>query len=122
MIVPNPNPEVGFPVNLQGQTGILDAGIPQYNTFGVHTKENPPSSGFVTLCGKKLGYISSTHKDMCLAKTLNTSFFLKNKRVRLSFFLFPASKLLVKIIPLSPGKIELEEGEQVSIETRQNRS
>ncbi len=115
MIVPNTKMEFGFPVNLNDQTGILDAGIPQYNTFGVHTKEKPPSSGYVSLCGKKLGYISSTHDNMCLVKTLSVSFFLKKKQVNLSFFLYPTSRQLVKIIPLSPGQIKLEEGEQVSI-------
>ena len=116
MIAPSRNLESGFPVSLNGQTGILDAGIPQYSTFGVHTKEKPPSSGFVNLCGKILGSISSTHDNMCVVNTLKKRFFLKKKPVRLSFFLYPTSKPLIKIIPHSPSQIELEETEQVSVE------
>ena len=105
----------GIPVDLNGQVGILDAGIPHYGWFGVHLCTQPPLGGIVRLCGRKIGTVKSVHLNMCIAECSDLTFILNNMPVRLSLYLYPFSDPLVKVIPRRPGELKLNDLEEIFI-------
>jgi len=105
----------GIPVGLDGQIGLLDAGVPHYRWFGIHVDTCPSHGGAIRLCGRKIGTAKSTHSNMCIAESCNPNFILNGKLVGLSFYLYPSSTPLVKVIPCRPGRLALEKSEEVSV-------
>ncbi len=105
----------GIPIDLDGQVGLLDAGIPHYRWVGVHMDTRPSLGGAIRLCGRKIGAVKSTHSNMCIAECCNPNFMLNGKLVRLSFYLYPSSAPLVKVIPYRPGGLTLKKFEEVSV-------
>lgn len=105
----------GIPVGLDGRVGLLDAGVPHYRWFGVHMDTRPSFGGAVRLCGRKIGAMKSTHSNMCVAESCNPGFMLNGMLVGLSFYLYPSSAPLVKVIPHRPGSLALEKSEQISV-------
>jgi len=105
----------GIPAEMEGQIGILDAGIPHYRWFGVHIDTAPPLGGAVRLCGRKIGLVKSVYSNTCLAECSNLLFRANNKPVGLSLYLYPFSNPLVKIIPRKLGELTLEKFEEVCI-------
>jgi len=61
----------GIPIDLNGQVGLLDTGIPHYRWVGVHTDSNPSLGGDIRLCGRKIGTVNSTHCNTCIAECCN---------------------------------------------------
>ncbi|MEM2342314.1 MAG: hypothetical protein QXX94_05890 [Candidatus Bathyarchaeia archaeon] len=104
----------GIPVRVGDNIGILDAGIPHYGFFGIHTSTQPSLGDVIKLCNVKIGFVESIHSKMCLAKCPNLTFKLKDKPVKLSLY-FNLSKPLVKVIPSKMGELKLKEFEEVSI-------
>jgi len=104
----------GIPVDVGGEIGLLDAGIPHYKCFGVHMSAQPPLGSVVKLCETKIGTVKSVHSNMCIAQCSNLTFKLNNEPVNLSFYLY-LSKPLVKVIPQKIGEIKLKKFEKVSI-------
>lgn len=107
--------EYGLPVELDGQCGVLDAGIPHYRWVGVHMDTQPRLNSGISLCGRKIGIVKSAHSNMGVAECCNPVFTLKGKPVGLSLYLYPHSTPLVKVIPRSPGGLALERSEEVSV-------
>ncbi len=107
--------EHGMPVDLNGEAGLLDAGIPHYGWIGVHMTRTPLVGGTIRLCGRKIGTVVSTRHNMCVAQCCSLGFSLNGKPVRLSFYLYPSSAALVKIIPSQPGAFCLEGSEWVKV-------
>ena len=105
----------GVTVELNGQTGLLDAGVPHYGWIGIHVNADPPSSGVVRLCNRNIGTVRSVYSNMCLAKHYNPTFTLNGKPVRLSLYVYPFSTPLVKIIPPRPGGLELKKLEEITV-------
>jgi len=108
-------PKQGVTVKLKNQTGLLDAGVPHYGWIGIHTSANPPSSGIVKLCNRKIGIIRSAYSNMCIAKPCSPVFTLNGKPVRLSIYVYPSSVPLVKIIPPRPGELALKKLEEITV-------
>ena len=104
----------GLHVEVDGQLGILDAGIPHYGRFGIHMISQP-IKGEVMLCGKKIGTVMSTHMDMCIAECSNVKFSVKGRNVGLSLYMYPLLKPLIKIVPKKPGILNLKESQEVTI-------
>lgn len=106
----------GVPVSLEGEIGLLDGGVPHYGWFGVHLKTNPLVGTPVRLCGKEIGTVKSTYSNTCVAECDSPAFKLEGEPVRLSFYIYPSSTPLVKIIPQRPGELILKNFEEVAID------
>ena len=104
----------GIPVDVNGEVGFLDAGVPHYSFFGVHTYASPSLGAEVTLCGVKIGVVRSVYSSMCVAECSDLNFRLNGKPVRLSLYLF-FSKPLLKIVPNKIGELKLRRFEKVSV-------
>jgi len=115
LVALNENFEHGIPVDLNGQVGLLDAGIPHYGWIGVHVDFLPQIGESIRLCGKKIGTVKSTHSNMCVAECAGPVFTLKGETVRLSLYLYASSTPLVKVIPPKPGLLRLKKFEEVSV-------
>ena len=109
----------GIPVDLDGQVGLLDAGLPHYRWLGVHTDKPAPANGTVRLCGSKIGTVRSAHSGMCVAERCGATFTLNDQHVGLSFHLY-LSFPLVKIIPLGNRSLASETSEKVHIRVSDN--
>ena len=107
--------EYGIMADIEGQPGLLDAGIPHYGWIGVHTKSSPKIGGTVRLCGTEIGTIKSVYSDMGVAECSNLVYKLKGKSVGLSLYFYPFSIPLVKIIPHRPNELNLKVSEEVSV-------
>lgn len=105
----------GIPADLDGQVGLLDAGMPHYGWIGVHMDASPPLGATITLCGKKIGTVKSTHLNMGIAEPCNRVFTLNEKPVGMSLYLHPSSIPLLKIVPHEPNGLNLKELEEVSV-------
>lgn len=107
----------GIPVNVGGELGVLDGGIPHYGLFGVHMpmQLRLRIKKTVKLCGKKIGEVKSVYSNMCIAQISSLTFKLNKIPVRLSFYFYPLINPLVKVIPHKPGKLKLEESEEIHI-------
>jgi len=115
LVAPKNKPSHGIPVDVDGQAGLLDAGIPHYGWFGVHTKSVPSVGATVRLCSREIGTVDSVHNDMCVARCSSPVFLCKGKAVGLSFYLYPSSSPLVKIIPNRLDQLLLKRYEEVSV-------
>ena len=104
----------GVPVDLDGQVGLLDAGLPHYRWFGVHTDMPPAATGTISLCGSEIGTVRSAHSNMCVAECFGSVFSLNGKPVGLSLHLYPSSPL-AKIIPLKDSRLALRKFENICI-------
>jgi len=104
----------GVPVELNGQVGLLDAGIPHYKWFGIHLNNLPRLGEAVRLCGRKIGEVRLVYSNMCVAECCHTAFKLNGEPVRLSFYLYPSSSSvpLVKVIPYKSGELKLKKFEK----------
>ena len=104
----------GVPVELDGQVGLLDAGIPHYKMFGVHVNSLPRLGEAVRLCGRKIGDVRLAYSNMCVAEFCHTTFKLNGKPVRLSFYLYPSSSSvpMVKVIPYKSGEPKAKKFEE----------
>ncbi|KYH42128.1 MAG: hypothetical protein AYL33_003640 [Candidatus Bathyarchaeota archaeon B63] len=105
----------GIPVDLDAHIGLLDAGIPHYRWIGIHTNVNPPSSGIIRLCNKKIGTVKSVHSNMCIAECCSPTLTLNGKPVGLSLYMYLSSTPLMKIVPRRPGEVILRKLENVSL-------
>ena len=54
LVALNEESEYGIVADIEGQPGLLDAGIPHYGWMGVHMKNSPKIGGTVRLCGTKI--------------------------------------------------------------------
>jgi len=115
LIALNEKFEHGIPVEVDGQVGLLDAGIPHYGWMGIHVKSTPSIESTVKLCNKKIGTIKSVHSNTCIAECCNRVFTLNRKPVRLSFFVYPSSAPLIKVIPPRSGGLPLKKFGKVSL-------
>lgn len=104
----------GIPVEVDGHLGFLDAGIPHYETFGVHMRGKPRVGSTVNLCGVKIGVVKSVQAGFCVAHCSNIGFILDGEPVRLAFCVH-FSKPLLKVIPAKIGGLRLEKFQRVSI-------
>ncbi|MEM1838239.1 MAG: hypothetical protein QXH38_02035 [Candidatus Bathyarchaeia archaeon] len=106
----------GVPVEVCGEIGLIDGGIPHYGFFGVHieNEEKVSRGSSVKLCGREIGVVEHIHSGACVARCLNKSFEAKGVSVKLSFYLY-LSRPLVKIIPNGSHRPRLEMLEEVSI-------
>jgi hypothetical protein len=114
LVALNEESKHGIAVDLDGQVGLLDAGLPHYRWFGVHTDIPPPPSGTIRLCGSKIGNVRSAYSNMCVAEHCGSTFALNGKPVGLSLHLAP-SVPLAKIIPLRNRSLGLRKFEEVCI-------
>jgi len=105
----------GVPADVEGQPGLLDAGIPHYGWIGLHLERVPQVGGVVRLSGRKIGTVRFVHSNMCVAECCSPAFRLNGKPVQLSLYLYLFSVPLVKIVPHRPGGLRLKESEQVSL-------
>jgi hypothetical protein len=105
----------GVTVDVGGETGILDGGVPHYGWVGVHMMEEPTNSDVVNLCGKPIASIRANSGDMYLAKCGDIRVHVNGINVGLSLYLFPAASQ-VKLIPLEPGALKLEKYEEISVD------
>jgi hypothetical protein len=105
----------GLPVDVDGHTGLLDAGIPHYGWIGVHMDAPPTLGGTASLCGRKIGIIKSVQSNMGIAECCGLSFALEGKPVRLSLYLWLSSRPLVKVVPQRFGELALKRLEEVSL-------
>lgn len=106
----------GILADVGGHIGLLDAGIPHYGWFGVHTDDDPQMGGDIKLCGKTIGTIEGSLGNMCLARCADFNFQLGGIRVGLSMYLNLSSKPTLKIIPPRPGTLGVEMFEEVSLD------
>lgn len=106
----------GLPVEVCGEIGLIDGGIPHYGFFGAHleNEERVSWGDSVKLCGREIGVVEQIHSGACVARCLGRSFKVKGAPVKLSFYLY-LSRPLVKIIPNGSRRLTLEMFEEVSI-------
>lgn len=104
----------GLHVEVNGQLGILDGGIPHYGLFGIHMTSQP-IKGEVMLCGKKIGTVKSVHANMCIAECSDVKFSVNGRNVGLSLYTYPLLKPLIKIVPKKSGTLNLKESQEVTI-------
>lgn len=104
----------GVTVDVDGEVGILEGGIPQYGFFGVHLNGEAKIGSPVKLCGVKIGLIEATNGNMGIGRYAGPVPHVKGRKVRLSMY-FYVNKPLLKIIPVNPKEINLNIGENVEI-------
>lgn len=107
--------ERGVPVSVGEKIGLVDGGIPHYGFFGVHVDFTPKLGEEVKFLGVTLGSVKSVFNGMCLAECSKVSFSLNGRPVRLSLYLFPSSKPVMKIVPQKPGDLSLKRFERVKL-------
>jgi len=105
----------GLPVDVEGEVGFLDGGIPHYGYFGVHVSGRPFEGSIVKLCGVKIGVVRSIFKGMCVAASRISDFKLNDKHVRLSTYIHPLGKYYLKIVPKRRGELKLERFQEVCL-------
>jgi hypothetical protein len=105
----------GLPVNVDGEVGFLDGGIPHYGYFGVHLSGKPSKGGVVRLCGVKIGVVKLVFSGTCLAVCCGSNFKLDGKPVRLSTYIYPSGNHLLKVVPNRLGELKLDRFQEVSL-------
>jgi len=105
----------GLPADVGGVTGLLDGGIPHYGFVGAHLGRAPSQGRVVRLGGKPIAEVDTVLGNMCLAKCTGLSLTVDGIGVGLSLYLFPASRLEVKLVPRKIGALELQESREVSL-------
>lgn len=116
LIALNHDFKYGLPVNLSGEVGFIDGGIPHYGFFGVHINSTPKVGDSVEFLGKKIGSVTSVFGNMalCLIKPQNPIFKINGKPVRLSLCLYPL-KPVMKVVPYKMGELTLRKFERVNL-------
>lgn len=104
----------GLTVDVEGEAGILEGGIPQYGFFGVHLNGSPKPGGDVILCGRKIGTLRKSFGRMGVGKFACLTPRLNGEKVHLSLHLYFQNPLL-KVVPRKLGEIILQEGEEVEV-------
>jgi len=115
LVALNEKLEYGIMADIEGQPGLLDAGIPHYGWIGVHMNSSPKIGGTVRLCGTEIGTIKFAYSDMGVAECSSLNFKLNGKPVGLSLYFYLFSIPLVKIIPHRPNELNLKVSEEVSV-------
>jgi len=105
----------GLPVDVDGEVGFLDGGIPHYGYFGVHLSVKPSKGSAVRLCGVKIGVVKFVFTDMCLAVCCSSNFKLDGKPVRLSTYIHPSGNHFLKVVPNGVGELKLDRSQEVSL-------
>jgi len=105
----------GLPVDVDGEVGFLDGGIPHYGYFGVHLSAKPSEGSVVRLCGVKIGVVKFVFTGMCLAVCCGLNFKLDGKPVRLSTYIHPSGNYLLKVVPNRLGELKLDRSQEVSL-------
>ena len=103
----------GLPVDVDGEVGFLDGGIPHYGYFGVHLSVKPSKGGVVRLCGVKIGVVKLVFTSMCLAVCCSSNFKLDGKPVRLSTYIHPSGNYFLKVVPNRLGELKLDRSQEV---------
>jgi hypothetical protein len=94
---------------------LLDGGIPHYKWLGFHT-DRLLMNGSVELCGQPIAVVEENYEGCALARCGGLRFEVKGRSVGLSLYLSMGLEASVKLVPPRPGALEVEEGEEVSIE------
>jgi hypothetical protein len=102
-------------VDVDGEVGFLDGGIPHYGYFGVHLPRKPSNGAAVRLCGVKIGLVKFIYSGMCLAVCCGSNFNLDGKPIRLSTYIHPSGNYFLKVIPNRPGELKLDRFQEVSL-------
>lgn len=102
----------GLTVNVNGEIGVLEGGIPYYGFFGVHLNNGPKPGDDVILCGKKIGVIKKVFGNMSIAEISSLKPCLNGEEIHLSLHVYFQNPL-VKIV--SKKLDDLHEGEEVEI-------
>ena len=105
----------GLPVDVDGEVGFLDGGIPHYGYFGVHVSGKPSKGGVVRLCGVKVGVVRFVFSGMCVAVCCGSNFKLDGKPVGLSTYIHPSGKHFLKVVPNRLGELKLDRFQEVSL-------
>jgi len=105
----------GLPADVGGVTGLLDGGIPHYGFVGAHLAGAPSQGALVRLGGKPIAEVDTVLGNTCLAKCTGLDLTVNGISVGLSMYLFPASRLEVKLVPRKLGALELQESREVSL-------
>jgi hypothetical protein len=105
----------GLPVDVDGEIGFLDGGIPHYGYFGVHVLKEPSKGSSVRLCGVKIGTVDFIFSSMCIAICCKSNFKLGGKPVGLSTYIYPSGKYYLKIVPKKTCELKLEKFQEVSL-------
>lgn len=105
----------GLPVDVGGERGLLDGGVPHYGFVGVHMRGASSQGSPVRLCGKPIATVKSVYGNTCLAECTGSRIRADGVTVGLSLYLFPASKPEVKLVPPKLGALKLEESNEISL-------
>jgi hypothetical protein len=104
----------GLPVNVDGEIGFLDGGIPHYGYFGVHVSGKSSKGSIVKLCGVKIGVVESSFSGMCIA-VCYSNFKIDDKPVRLSTYIHPSGNYFLKVVPNRLGELKLNMFQNISL-------
>jgi len=111
----------GLRCEVDGQTGILDAGIPHYGYGGVHLKDSSciKTGSSVSFEGIKLGVIKKVFRNYAVFAPSPIRISLGNLQMRgLSLYLSLGKIGEVKVIPFKPSdlrRINLQENAKIRI-------
>ncbi|MEM2241620.1 MAG: hypothetical protein QXY73_01880 [Candidatus Bathyarchaeia archaeon] len=104
----------GVTVDVNGDIGVLEGGIPHYGFFGVHLNEEVTLGSPVKLCGVNIGFIEAVSGNMGIGKYTGPIPRIKGRKVRLSMY-FYINKPLLKLIPVDCKELSIAVGETVEI-------
>ncbi len=101
-------------VDVGGQSGILDGGIPLYGWFGVHLKDPKPASR-ISLLGTTIGVVEKTASHSCVAQCTIFESKIDKTPVDLFFTLTPRNYSVLIVTSKKHDILDLREGEDVEV-------
>lgn len=108
------SPFHGITVSVEGETAILEGGIPHYGYFGVHLEGSLKPGSQIKLCNKSIGVLKATLGNMGIAEFNGPVPRINGVKINMSLYVY-ASLPLLKIVPQKPRGLSFEEGEEVEI-------
>ena len=97
-----------------GRPGILDGGIPLYGWLGTHV--NAPNVGAaITLCGKKIGFVTYTRPRSCVAECTAFDSRINSTQVDLFFVLSPQRSTIFMATSKRRDELDLNVDDEVEV-------
>jgi hypothetical protein len=110
--LPQKNPWVV--VDIGGNPGIIDGGLPLYGWFGAHVKD-PKKGAPVSLLGKQIGIVTKTSPRSCVADCTEFTAYLGSTPVDLFFTLTPQQRSTLIATSKNRDEINVRKREEISI-------
>jgi len=101
-------------LDIGGEPGIIDGGIPIYGWFGAHVEASKRGAP-VKLLEKQIGVVTNARPRTCVADCAAFEAKIGSTPVDLFFVLQPSDRSIITATSKKRGELDLDEGEDVSI-------